>query len=178
MTWAALQLPEDQLAAMLVECQPVRAIVAYPAYTWSQLAAVLDAGTVSAGSTADKVTTSAFIEDETDSAYIARPRFAVSHHEADGYSRMSVSGFDLTGRLYASMELQIPPSLLNDMAAAKSDMRFKALAIETSLLQLPRAYPRLDLESVNVEAGVVYPQEHNGERFGLIQMDLTYRGSI
>ena len=178
MAWADLLLPEDQLAAMLVECQPVRAIVANPAVTWAEIAAVLDGGAVAEGATAGKVVTSAFVEDDADSAFITRPRFAVSQLEQDGYTRTSVSGFDLSGQLFALAELSIPPSLVENVTGMKDDIRRKAMAIEIGLLRLPRSGDRLDLESVNVEAGIMYGAENNGEPFGLIQMNLTYRGSI
>lgn len=178
MAWADLLLPEDQFAAMLVECQPVRAIVANPASTWAQIATVLDDGTVAVGGTAAKVKTSTFIEDESSSDYVSRPRFAVSQLEQDGYTRTSVSGFDLTGQLFALMELPIPQSLIEDVAGMKDDIRRKAMAIEIDLLRLPRSGDRLDIESVSVESGIMYGAENNGEPFGLVQMTLTYRGSI
>jgi hypothetical protein len=177
MTWAAQLLPEDQLAAMLVECQPVRGIVANPYATWAELAAVLDAGTVSEGDTADKVTVSTFIEDEADSANIQRPRFVVNNEDEDGLSRTSSSGFSLTGRLNFCFELVIPPSLIEQRAQAKRDARHKQLAIQSALCSLPRQYPFLDLSQAAFQGGIVFQQEHNGVKFAVIQGSVTYMGA-
>lgn len=177
MAWADLVLPEDQLAAMLVECQPVRAIVANPTATWAELAVILDAGNVAEGSTADHVKTSLFDEEEDSSDYVERPRFVVSHHEQDTYTRTSSSGFSLTGRLFVLAELPIPAALVDDEAGAKDDVRQKRIAIMQALCDLSRANPRLDLVALQVEEGVKYAQEENGDSFAIIQCDVTFGGA-
>jgi hypothetical protein len=162
---------------MLAECQPVRAIVANPALSWAALAAVMEAGTITAGSTASQIKAARFTEREGDENYVVRPRFAVTDAEEDGWSRTSTSGHVLTGQLNVLGELDIPPGLSTE-EQAKNDVRLKSLAIQAALLQLPREYPRLDIVDLKSQSGLVYPTENKGDWFQVVQFSLVYRGAI
>lgn len=179
MAWSDLQLPEDQLAAMLAVCQPWRGICAYPTYKWADLAAVLDAGTLEAGDAVAKVATSRLADDPEDEHWIDYPRAAVSHTEGDDYSRVSVSTHDLAGRLFLMVEMELPPDLLNRKDGAdKDDVRRKAVALMAALMSVPRQHPYLDITGVSVESGVVFPNTNNGVPLGVIQATVTYAGSV
>lgn len=174
MAWANLVLPENQLADMLAECQPARGVLTYPGYAWSDLAAVMDAGTIPEGDTAERIKTGRLAELADDPDYIARPRIGVADIETDTLTRTGVTGFDLSGRLFVVIELDVPAGL--NESQAKTDIRRKAKAIEHALLSLPLEAPRLELMRIATESGLVYPQANNGEWFGVIQYDVTYRG--
>lgn len=179
MAYADLQLPEDQLAAMLATCQTWRGICAYPTYKWSELATVLDDGTLDEGDAAAKVATSRLADNPDDPDYVDYPRAAISHQDDDGYSRVSVSTHDLAGRLFLMIEMPVPPGLEKRKdGAAKDDVRRKAVALMADLLAIPRQYPYLDITGVSVESGVVYPHDTNGTELGVIQATVTYAGSV
>lgn len=179
MPYADIQLPEDQLAAMLATCQTWRGIVTYPTYTWAELATELDAGTIEEGDAAAKIATSRLADDPEDENWIDYPRAAVSHQDDDGYSRVSVSTHDLAGRLFLMVEMPIPPGLENRKdGAAKDDVRRKAVALMADLLGIPRQHPYLDITAVSVESGVVFMQANNGVELGVIQATVTYAGSV
>lgn len=177
MVWADVTLPEERMAAMLLECQSVRGIFANPALSWAEVDPILEAGSVDEGDTASRIVLHRAADDPEDPDYVEMPRAIVSDGVADDeWTRTSNTGFDFKTNPFVTIELPVPPDL--SVAEAKTDARRKALAIKQELLGLEKVHPRLDIESVPFRAGVLYPEKNKGTPFQIIQFEATCRGTL
>lgn len=178
MAYADLRAPEELLRDMLVECQTWRAIVADPQATWDELAAILDAGTVAAGSAADAIVYGAFAEVPDDPRFRQRPRANIRQLEDDAWERDSSTGFSFDGSLFLAIDLDIPEAFRTDISAAILDARHKAIAIETDLVGLARAAGRVDFTRIQSHpAGLADPKLNGGDQFEILEWSFSYEGA-
>lgn len=162
MTWATFTTPGDLLKAMLVACQPVRALMANPGATWEEIAAILDAGTVAAGSTEDRIRLAVLDEEPDDEDFLEKPRATLRQLNDSTYTRSSTTGFNHEGTLSLLIELDIPESLEDDRSGAIRDAQYKQDAIGIALMSLAPQAGYLDLSGMTAEpVGLSDPTQHS-----------------
>ena len=145
---ATIQIPEDLLASMLVECQMWRAMVAYPLVDWEELKPIVAAGGIDEGDAALRIENVYF--DERVAENPPRPRCVI--RQFDDETSIRDGGFSLSGNIVAVFELSVPDIYSGQEGPAIYDARKKLFALKTELLNLGPQGGRMPILSLAMSA--------------------------